>query len=140
MSCILVNFPVLWTESEKYKRHHSPTNCPQNSSNITDGKTQEIFTIPNRYYHENQYPYQKSQENAEITIYCTGYVTINSFESSFISPFPLSHPINFDIKILVPGTIFIIDLIFPQLWVIKISSIICQFKSFRFCLKCQNLG
>ena len=42
--------------------------------NITDGQTQQLFTIFNHYYHGNLYRKQKSHENAEITIYCTGKV------------------------------------------------------------------
>ena len=45
---------------------------------ITDGKTQQIFTISNLYYNGNLYKFQKSHENVEITQYCTGYVITNT--------------------------------------------------------------
>ena len=45
---------------------------------ITDGKTQQIFTISTHYCTGNLYKYQKSHENVEITQYCTGFVTTNT--------------------------------------------------------------
>ena len=90
--------------------HHLPVrnkNCSK-VWYITDGKTQ-IFTISNHYYNRNLYNYHKSPENAEITLYCTGKVTMDRVESSVISPFLLIHPINFNIKMHVTGTIFVVE-------------------------------
>ena len=63
---------------------------------------QQISTIYNHYFYVNLYKYQKSRENTEITLYCIK-VTIKTVESSFITSFLLSQPINFDIKMHAKG-------------------------------------
>ena len=76
--CILVNVLILWIKFLYIHTIIQPP--PHNSSNIyiTDGKIWQIYIISNHYYHGNLSKYQKFHENAEITLYCTGYITINT--------------------------------------------------------------
>ena len=68
--CILVNFPILCIETRNINTIIHPLPVPQIITiiYITDGKTQQIFAISNNSFHENIFKYQKSHENAKITI------------------------------------------------------------------------
>ena len=103
-------------KNEKYKHNHSALSVPKlfKYINMADGKTQH-FSLYLTSITTETCKYPKSFENVEITIYCTGLLTINTFELSVISPFLLSHPTKFDLKMHAMGTIFVIDLIFLKL-------------------------
>ena len=61
--------------------HNSPSFKFFNYIYITDGQTRKIYTLSVHFYHITLFytgKYQKSHENVEITLYYTGYVTINT--------------------------------------------------------------
>ena len=112
MDSIPVNFSVFFSvlcytyiTSNICIQSLTPSRSP-NSSNIyiyiyiPDGKTQQFSLYLTFITTETGivYMYQKFHENFELTLYCIGYVTLNTVLSAFLSPFLLSHSINFDIK------------------------------------------